>query len=63
METTIAPTNAVETLQRLTLSEVDARLAELDAERAALSTLRRSLVARDKSRRRTCRSSAGEASR
>jgi hypothetical protein len=42
-------------IQRLTLAEVDKRLADLDAERAALSFMRRSLVARDKAARRAAR--------
>ncbi len=39
-------------LKRLTLAEVEQRLADLDAERAALSLLRRSLAARDRAKRR-----------
>jgi hypothetical protein len=42
-------------LGRLTLDEVTARLRDLDAERAALSLLRRSLAARDRCRRRADR--------
>jgi hypothetical protein len=45
-------TNAIKTL---TLAEVEKRLAALDAERAALSLLRRSLSARDRAARRAAR--------
>jgi hypothetical protein len=40
-------------LRQLTLADVDRRLVDLDAERAALSLLRRSLAARDRARRRS----------
>ena len=46
-------------IQQLTLSEVEQRLAELDAERAALSLLRRSLAARDRAKRRRQRDEKG----
>jgi hypothetical protein len=39
-------------LGRLSLVEVEKRITEIDAERAALSLLRRSLAARDRTRRR-----------
>lgn len=39
-------------LSQLSLGEIERRLADLDAERAALSLLRRSLAARDRVRRR-----------
>lgn len=39
-------------LRHLSLADVEQRLADLDAERAALSLLRRSLAARDRARRR-----------
>jgi hypothetical protein len=42
----------LETLRQLSLAEVEQRLADLDAERAALSLLRRSLAARERARRR-----------
>jgi hypothetical protein len=45
--------DAFATLRQLTLSEVEQRLADLDAERAALSLLRRSLSARDRAKRRS----------
>jgi len=45
-------TDALTALRSLTLSDVEKRLADLDAERAALSFMRRSLAARDKARRR-----------
>ena len=54
-------TDALSALRLLTLAEVEQRLAELDAERAALSLLRRSLVARERARRRSeQRSTASE---
>jgi hypothetical protein len=40
------------TLRQLSLAEIDQRLADLDAVRAALSLLRRSLAARDRAKRR-----------
>jgi hypothetical protein len=46
------------TIRTLSLPDLDRRLADLDAERAALSTLRRSLVARDKVKRRATRQPA-----
>ena len=42
-------------IRQLTLSDLDQRLAEIGAERAALSSLRRSLVARDRAKRRASR--------
>jgi len=39
----------------LTLADVDQRLRDIDAERAALSLLRRSLAARDRAQRRAAR--------
>jgi hypothetical protein len=53
-------TDALATLRQLTLSEVEQRLADLDAERAALSLLRRSLAARDRARRRADSCASGE---
>lgn len=50
METTKPDCLAV--LQSLSLVEVEKRLANLDAERAALSLLRRSLAARERVHRR-----------
>jgi hypothetical protein len=44
--------DALAALRQLTLAEVDERLTDLDAERAALSLLRRSLAARDRAKRR-----------
>jgi hypothetical protein len=44
--------DALAALRQLTLAEVEQRLADLAAERAALSLLRRSLAARDRARRR-----------
>jgi len=48
------------TIRQLTLSDLDQRLAEIGAELAALSTLRRSLVARDKAKRRAARRATPE---
>lgn len=42
-------------IRRMTLAEVETRLVELDGERAALSLLRRSLIARDRARGRATR--------
>ncbi len=41
-----------EALQTLTLEQVEQRLLELDAERASLSLIRRSLAAKERTRRR-----------
>ena len=49
------PTDAFVAIRHLSLTEVEQRLADLDAERAALSLLRRSLMARDRARRRSQR--------
>jgi hypothetical protein len=48
-------------IQRLNLADLDRRLADLDAERAALSLLRRSLAARDRAKRRASGHSAAGA--
>ncbi|HLN26425.1 MAG TPA: hypothetical protein VK395_01630 [Gemmataceae bacterium] len=45
--------DALTTLRQLTLTEIEQRLADIDAERAALSLLRRSLAARERVRRRS----------
>jgi hypothetical protein len=52
------PHNALDTLRDLPLAEVERRIAALDAERAALSLLRRSLAARDRVKRRQLRVAA-----
>lgn len=39
-------------IRTLSLADIERRLADLDAERAALSLLRRSLAARDRAQRR-----------
>jgi hypothetical protein len=46
-------TDALAALRQLSLAEVEQRLADLDAERAALSLLQRSLAARERARRRS----------
>lgn len=43
---------ALTAIRHLTLAEIDQRLTDLDSERAALSLLRRALLARDRARRR-----------
>jgi hypothetical protein len=45
------PTGALAALRQISLTEVEQRLADLDAERAALSLLRRSLAARERAKR------------
>lgn len=47
--------DALTVLRRLTLPEVEQRIADLDAERAALSLIRRSLAARERAKRRASR--------
>jgi hypothetical protein len=60
MKTLNSKTDAVAMLQKLTLTEVEERLDELDAQRAALSLLRRSLAARERVRRRAARRSSSQ---
>ena len=51
--TTKPETNdALAALRHLKLEEVEHRLAEIDGERASLSLLRRSLIARERAQRR-----------
>jgi hypothetical protein len=56
MENAPSKADALAALQQLTLAEVEERLADLDAERAALSLLARSLAARDRAKRRAVKS-------
>jgi hypothetical protein len=51
MENLLSTSDLPAILQQLTLAEVEQRLDDLDAERAALSLLRRSLAARDRAKR------------
>jgi hypothetical protein len=54
-------TDVLASLRQLSLGEVEQRLADLDAERAALALLRRSLAARERARRhRTAPGSGGQ---
>jgi hypothetical protein len=55
MEPTPTPLDVLVALRTLTLDEIEQRLVALDAERAALSLLRRSLAARDRAVRRASR--------
>jgi len=48
----IAAPDALTALRHLTLEQVEERLAEIDGERASLSLLRRSLLARRRAQRR-----------
>lgn len=51
--TTPAPAiDPVAAIRGLTLSDIERRMADIDAERAALSSLRRAMVARERARRR-----------
>jgi hypothetical protein len=63
MEHVPEPTDALAAISRLSLAEVEQRLADLDAERAALSLLRRSLAARDRAKRRADRPATGRGGR
>lgn len=47
--------DALGAVRNLTLADIERRLAELDAERAQLSSLRRSVVARERAKRRAIR--------
>ena len=63
MKTVPGTTDPLATLRQLSLAEVEQRLAELDAERAALSTLRRSIAARDRAKQRAHRTAPTEEGR
>jgi hypothetical protein len=52
MESNNTIREALAAVCNLTLAQLEKRLAELEAERAQLSTLRRSLVARERAKRR-----------
>jgi hypothetical protein len=52
METKTTNPDALGAVRNLTLADIERRLAELDAERAQLSSLRRSIVARERAKRR-----------
>jgi hypothetical protein len=54
-------TDALDVLRRLTPAEIERRIAEIDAERTALSTILRSIRARDRAIRR--RQAQAEAAR
>jgi len=59
MESKPETTTALNALRTLPLVEVEKRLADLDAERAALSLLRRSLAARDRAKRQSSTKTGG----
>jgi hypothetical protein len=61
MESKPDTTDALTALRHLTLNDVEQRLADLDAERAALSFLRRSLAARDRANEGTGAAKRGAA--
>jgi hypothetical protein len=46
------PTDPIAALRHLTLADIERRLADLNAERSALTTIRRALAARERARRR-----------
>ena len=52
MATPEPTSDALAALRELTLEQLEQRLAELDGERASLSLLRRSLVARQRAQKR-----------
>lgn len=55
METTNHIPDALGAVRNLTLADIERRLTDLDAERAQLSSLRRSVVARERAKRRASR--------
>jgi hypothetical protein len=55
VETTKNIPDALDAIRTLTLPDIERRLADLDAERAQLSSLRRSLVARERAKRHAIR--------
>jgi hypothetical protein len=55
MNTTPPNADPVAALRHLTIEQIEQRLAELDGERASLSLLRRSLVARRRAEQRQSR--------
>jgi hypothetical protein len=52
MDTQTTPIDPLDALRTLTPEQIERRLAEIDGERTALSTLLRSIRARDRARRR-----------
>lgn len=52
MSNTPPSPDPVAALRGLSLPDIDRRIADLEAERAALSTLRRSIIARERARKR-----------
>jgi hypothetical protein len=52
MSTSLPIDDLVAAIGSLSLADIDQRMSALDSERAALSRLRRSIVARDRARRR-----------
>lgn len=48
-------TDALAALRHLTLEQIEARIAELEGERASLALIRRSLVARHRAQQRSSR--------
>jgi hypothetical protein len=61
MENVHATSDAISVLKHLTLAEIETRLAEIDGERASLSLLRRSLLARRRAANRARRHSVSNA--
>jgi len=57
MQTNLPTSDPLDALRHLTLEQVEYRLAELDGERASLSLIRRSLVARRRAEQRSARGS------
>lgn len=52
MNTSAPKPDPVAALRGLSLPDIECRIADLEAERAALSTLRRSIIARERARKR-----------
>jgi hypothetical protein len=61
MEATATTPERLDALRHLTLTEVEQRIADLDAERAALAVIRKAVAVRDRAKQRSARLAEGRA--
>lgn len=59
MHATATTTDLLESLRHLTLEEVEQRLADVEAEREALTVIRRAIAVRERSKQRAKRIAEG----
>ena len=59
MDATTPRPEPLDALRKLTLPEVEQRIADIDAERKALAVIRNSLAARDRAKQRAARLAGG----